>query len=587
MGVQTRIKRAGERLLPSSVRERREEERRRDRAAAEERKRAERIARRRRALLDSDERLRTFTGPDGRELIGLVPDSFTSHQAAADNLRLVTEAAVRAGVDYFLVPGRSRTRHVVGLRRADKKTFLDAMRELYRQAPVYAAKPASGGALEAGPALYAEGALPEEVKKSAVIRFGRYLLGPADQLLAGLEHGCDVEFWRDGEKLLADPAFEDKYARLRVQAPEDVLSRSWVAPRRNKVADVLPADQRVPATVPVAGRPHPTFEPFTRPRVDQVDFPIDAVYTWVDGDDPDLAAKRVHHRGEASDIAAHGAGASRYTSRDELKYSLRSLHAYAPFIRHVYIVTDGQTPDWLDTSADRVTVVDHRDIFTDPDALPVFNSHAIETQLHHITGLSERYLYLNDDVFFGRPAAAEDFFHASGIAKVAPSPFQFGLGEPHPDEPAPNSAGKNVRTLLEAEHGRFITHKFKHVPHPQNREVMGELEKTFAASVQATAASRFRSTGDIAMTATLHHHHALLTGRAVPGEHRLRYVDVAADDAEDRLHELRTERAHDFFCLNDVDTPPERREEVDRTVRRFLEDYFPFPSPWEKDGSPR
>ncbi|WP_017541637.1 stealth family protein [Nocardiopsis halophila] len=584
MGVQTRIRRAGARLLPSSVRERRAEERRRERAAAEERKRAERIARKRQALLDSDDRLGTFSGPDGDGLIGLATDSFTSRQASADNLRLVTEAAVRADVDYFLVPGRSRTRHVVGLRRADKKAFLDAMRELYRQAPVYAAKPASGGALEAGPALYAEGALPEEVKKSAVIRFGRYLLGPAGQLLAGLEHGCDVEFWRDGEKLLADPAFEEKCARLRVQAPEDVLFRSWVAPRRNKVADVLPADQRVPATVPVAGRPHPTFEPFTRPRVDQVDFPIDAVYTWVDGDDPDLAAKRAHHRGEASEVTAHGAGASRYTSRDELKYSLRSLHAYAPFIRHVYIVTDGQTPDWLDTSAGGVTVVDHRDIFTDPDALPVFNSHAIETQLHHITGLSERYLYLNDDFFLGRPAAAEDFFYANGIAKVPFSPFQFGFGEPHPDEPAPNSAGKNVRALMEAEHGRFITHKFKHAPQPQIRQVMNELEKTFAASVQATAASRFRSTGDIAMTATLHHHHALLTGRAVPGRYRLRYVDLSAPDAPDRLNELRTERAHDFFCLNDVDTPPERQEEVGRMVRGFLEKYFPFPSPWEKSG---
>lgn len=587
MGVQTRIKRAGARLLPSSVRDRRAEERRRERAAAEERKRAERIARKRRALLDSDDRLRTFGGPDGDGLIGLVADSFTSHRASADNLRLVTEAAVRADVDYFLVPGRSRTRHVVGLRRADKKAFLDAMRELYRRSPVYAAKPASGGALEAGPALYAEGALPDEVKRSAVIRFGRYLLGPAGQLLAGLEHGCDVEFWRDGEKILADPAFEEKNARLRVQAPEDVLSRSWVAPRRNKVADVLPADQRVPATIPVAGRPHPTFAPFTRPRIDQVDFPIDAVYTWVDGDDPALAAKRAHHRGEASDVTAHGAGASRYTSRDELKYSLRSLHAYAPFVRHIYIVTDGQTPDWLDTSAGGVTVVDHRDIFTDSDALPVFNSHAIETQLHHITGLSERYLYLNDDFFLGRPAAAEDFFYANGIAKVPFSPFQFGLGEPHPDEPAPNSAGKNVRALMEAEHGRFITDKFKHAPQPQIRQVMNELEKTFGPSVQATAASRFRSTGDIAMTATLHHHHALLTGRAVPGRYRLRYVGLSAPDAPDRLHELRTERAHDFFCLNDVDTPPERQEEVDRMVRGFLEEYFPFPAPWEKDASPR
>ncbi|WP_338022774.1 stealth conserved region 3 domain-containing protein [Allosalinactinospora lopnorensis] len=142
-----------------------------------------------------------------------------------------------------------------------------------------------------------------------------------------------------------------------------------------------------------------------------------------------------------------------------------------------------------------------------------------------------------------------------------------------------------MRALLEREHDRFITNKAKHTPHPQIRETMAELEKKFAAHVEATAASRFRSTGDIAMATTLHHHHALLTGRAVPGEYRLRYVDVAAPDAQERLAELASERGHDYFCLNDVDTPPERREEIDRMVRDFLEEHFPFPSPWEK--SPR
>ncbi|MDA2811650.1 stealth family protein [Nocardiopsis sp. RSe5-2] len=596
MGVTARITRAGKRLLPPNVRTRIEERRRREREAAakhrraerkaaEERDRAERIVLKRRALLASDQRLRTFTGPGGQELIGRLADSFTSREASAHNLRLVTEAAVRAGADYFLVPGRSRTRHAVGLRRADKKAFLEAMRALYGGASVYAAKPAPGGALAAGPALYAEGALPGEVKKSSVIRFGRHLLGPDGRLLSGLEHGCDVEFWRDGESFPADGGHTDKYARLRVQAPKEVLASSWVAPRRNQVADVLPADQRIPATRLVDGREHPTFAPFTRLRPDQVAFPVDAVFTWVDGDDPVLAADRERHRGRSGVIAARETGASRYTDRDELRYALRSLHTYAPFIRHVYIVTDRQRPSWLDTSAGGISVVDHRDVFADPSVLPVFNSHAIGTQLHHIPGLSERYLYLNDDVFFGRTATAEDFFHANGIARLPFSPFQFGLGEPHPEEPAPNSAGKNARRLVEAEHGRFITNKFKHVPHPQIREVMGDLERTFAEEVAATAASRFRSTGDIGMAATLHHHHALLTGRGVPARYRLRYVDVGADDARDRLEELRTRRGHDFFCLNDVDTPPERREEVDTMVRGFLEEYFPFPSPWEKEGT--
>ena len=42
------------------------------------------------------------------------------------------------------------------------------------------------------------------------------------------------------------------------------------------------------------------------------------------------------------------ASASRYRDNNELRYSLRSLAKFAPWIRHVYIVTNGQIPYWLD-----------------------------------------------------------------------------------------------------------------------------------------------------------------------------------------------------------------------------------------------
>ena len=35
--------------------------------------------------------------------------------------------------------------------------------------------------------------------------------------------------------------------------------------------------------------------------------------------------------------------------------------------------------------------------------LPTHNSHAVESQLHHIPGIAEHFLYSNDDMFFGRP----------------------------------------------------------------------------------------------------------------------------------------------------------------------------------------
>ncbi|WP_018530969.1 MULTISPECIES: stealth family protein [unclassified Streptomyces] len=578
------LHRLADQLLPGRTRAREEQAAQAEAAQAAEvaRKHAERIEARRRAMLDSDSAVRTVTFED-RTYYGRVVSQFTAAGASARNLTLVADALEQAGVEYFLVPGRSRTRHVVALRRVDRKKLLDTLRATHGSSPLYALRPSSEP-LPAEAVLYADGSLPTALKRQDVIRFGEILLGPAGQILADLTYGCDVEFWNYGQTLLDDS--ERGAARmdtLRTQAPPAVLADALVAPRPNAVSDVIPADACTAAVQTVEGRDHPTHESFVRPRIDTVDFPIDLVYTWVDGDDPDLAARRNSFRAEAAVPRIHSreSGASRYTSRDELKYSLRSVEMYAPFVRNIYLVTDGQTPAWLDTEAVGLQVIDHKDIFTDPTVLPVFNSQAIETQLHHIPGLSEHYLYLNDDVFFTRPSSAGQFFHGNGIAKLPFSPFQLGISAPHPDDPAPNSAGKNVRELMLNAHGRFTVSKFKHTPHPQLRRVLAELDEQFADHVQRTSRSRFRATTDIAMATSLHHHHAYLTGRAVPGTFKLRYIDVGKADLAAALDEFRPGHTYDFLCLNDVDTAAPELERVAGTLRDFLESQFPFASRWE------
>ncbi|MFZ4180635.1 stealth family protein, partial [Streptomyces pseudogriseolus] len=394
--------------------------------------------------------------------------------------------------------------------------------------------------------------------------------------------GCDVEFWRDGAEVLAGPQAEAELARVSPQASAAVLADSLVAPRRNRVSDVLPTAEQTPANVTVGGRDHPTFTPFTMTTVEDVTFPIDVVYTWVDGQDPELRAKRQKYRGDGdAGIAAREVGESRYTSHDELKYSLRSLEMYAGFIRHIYIVTDGQKPEWLDADAPGITVVDHKDIFPE-GVLPVFNSHAIETRLHHIPGLSDHYLYFNDDVFVGRSVTPQHFFYANGIARLPFSTYQIGVGAPHPQASAPNSAGRNVRRLLKETYGASITHKFLHTPHPQRRDVLNDLERDYPDAIERTMRSRFRSIEDVAPATSFHHHLALLTGRAVPAKFTYRYVDVGKPHLEERVESLKARRGYDFFCLNDVDTAPERREYVRAYVHDFLEWYFPYPSSFER-----
>lgn len=75
----------------------------------------------------------------------------------------------------------------------------------------------------------------------------------------------------------------------------------------------------------------------------------------------------------------------------------------------MYLVTNGQVPDWLDTSNKRIQIVTHKEIFRVHTALPTFSSPAIEFNLHHIEGLSDYFIYFNDDVFLGRPVFPSDF----------------------------------------------------------------------------------------------------------------------------------------------------------------------------------
>ncbi|KAA0721026.1 N-acetylglucosamine-1-phosphotransferase subunits alpha/beta [Triplophysa tibetana] len=110
--------------------------------------------------------------------------------------------------------------------------------------------------------------------------------------------------------------------------------------------------------------------------------------------------------------------ASRFEDNEELRYSLRSIEKHAPWVRHIFIVTNGQIPSWLNLDNPRVSVVPHQDIFQNQSHLPTFSSPAIETHIHRIPGLSQKFIYLNDDVMFGKDVWPDDFYSHSKGQKV-------------------------------------------------------------------------------------------------------------------------------------------------------------------------
>ena len=174
--------------------------------------------------------------------------------------------------------------------------------------------------------------------------------------------------------------------------------------------------------------------------------PFDVVYTWVNGSDPKWRAKKElwskpkssyssnfnetlsefnnTTTNSTSDVNAttiaqdDRMSLNRYRDSEELRYSLRSLVKNAPWIRHIYLVTDNQIPYWLNLETTKLTIISHEEIFPNKSHLPVFSSPAIESNLHRIPGLSKKFIYFNDDVFLGMKVLPEDFISLRGAQRL-------------------------------------------------------------------------------------------------------------------------------------------------------------------------
>lgn len=139
---------------------------------------------------------------------------------------------------------------------------------------------------------------------------------------------------------------------------------------------------------------------------------IDLVYLWCNLDDPNFKQRKENFlKGQIIDKEANNP--CRFTDNGELKYSLRSVELYAPWINKIYIVTDNQIPNWLNLDNPKIEIVDHKEIMP-KSALPSFSSRAIEHCIKNIPNLEEHFIYANDDMFFNLPTEPEFFFNKKG-----------------------------------------------------------------------------------------------------------------------------------------------------------------------------
>jgi len=132
---------------------------------------------------------------------------------------------------------------------------------------------------------------------------------------------------------------------------------------------------------------------------------IDFVITWVDGSDKAWREEKARY----DTTRGTDDNEERYRDWELLKYWFRGVEKYAPWVRKIHFITWGHLPDWLNTEHEKLHVVRHED-YIPGKYLPVFNSNLIEIYMHKIEGLSEHFVYFNDDFLLIRDTKPEDFY---------------------------------------------------------------------------------------------------------------------------------------------------------------------------------
>lgn len=314
---------------------------------------------------------------------------------------------------------------------------------------------------------------------------------------------------------------------------------------------------------------------------------IDLVYTWVDDTQPGFTQAQQQHARDAHDLNPNRTR----DNLDLLRYSMRSIEAFAPWLGNVYLLTcRPQVPRWLDTTHPRLRLVHHDEVIA-PRHLPTFNSFAIISHLHLLPGLSPTFLYMEDDMLLGAPVTPADFVEPDGRIRV----FRRIEATPAPALRDDASTSPWNRSLAQVNHRldeRYGPQRRRHVNHvplwieARHWQAMLDL---WPDATELTRASRFRATGNIAPE-YLYPHYLLAegAGRVQTLAHtyaRTMYLplenSVLLAGALTALARWRRPR---MLTLNDNfgDRPNPR---VVQRMRAFLDGYFPEPSSFERKAS--
>ncbi len=328
---------------------------------------------------------------------------------------------------------------------------------------------------------------------------------------------------------------------------------------------------------------------------------IDFVIAWVDGNDQEWQAEKRKYEVNINSNADNSE--YRFRDWDNLQYWFRGVERYAPWVHKIYFVTWGHVPAWLDVNHPKLEIVKHTD-YIPKEYLPTFSSHVIELNFHRIKGLSEQFVYFNDDTFIISPLVQEDFFvdnkpcdsailnvHCYDFEKIGVlAPFiDIGIINKHFDMKEVIRANKSkwynlkygkyvLRNAILQSCPRFPGMLQQHLPNAFLKKTYDEVWDKEREILEQTCKNRFRYALDV--NQWLFREWQLASGNFIP-----RKVNVGKSmyaEEYERVVDYITNNRGKFICINDSNLTDEEYKRTKQIINNCFEKVFPEVSSFEK-----
>ncbi|KAJ3378590.1 hypothetical protein HDU92_007298 [Lobulomyces angularis] len=325
------------------------------------------------------------------------------------------------------------------------------------------------------------------------------------------------------------------------------------------------------------------------------------IYTWVNGS---IKSHQDEFNKYRVKYGAHEKSFQRYRDNEELKHSLRSYAKHMSWHKgQIYLVVpDGHVPNWLNTKHPRVTIINQSTLMDEEDN-PTFNSNAIEQNFYRIPNISELFIQINDDTFFGSNLVYEDFFTKDRGNNIFMDNIKTDL-EKHYNA-LWTSRQTTYRALINQFNCSLPMFSTRHAPIVYHREAFLIMHRLFKKELKETASRKFRNRYDL-ITPILHHYTVMnykddgedsMTENSEPyrsGKGKLKFnfknfkqeemklthfFKPVTDNFESDLNSFKffSEYKPKFFTLND----DFESESVHYLMKLFLFNMFPEKSPFE------